>query len=89
MPVFREYSGFLIVVDEWNNFVYTCPFKTKASKEIGQCFENILKNPALSRVCTISSDYGGEFQPLAKEFRKKGIKWLYLRSKQKAFLPAV
>ena len=87
MPDFNGYIGFLILVDEWNNYIYCEPFKSKQSSEIGDILLSLLdKNQSLNHVATISSDYGSEFLPLKAKLKLKNISWLFLRSSQKAFL---
>lgn len=86
MPLILGFAGFLIAVDEWNNFVYVSPFSNKSQKSIEKCILDIISKPSLRNVCIFSSDKGSEFVSNTKFASSRGIKWLFLTSNQKAFL---
>ena len=84
MPLADNYKGFLLCVDELNNYIYAHPFQTKSETEILLCFQNIFKAASLKNCTTVSSDKGSEFVGVKKYF--KNITWLFLTNKHKAFL---
>ena len=89
MPSVDSYKGFLIAVDEWNNFIYTYPFESKSKENIQSILQSLLSLPTLQHVGIFSSDQGTEFTSNVKYANKKGIKWLFLKSTQKAFLAEI
>lgn len=88
LPKYDDYTGYLLAVDPWNNFIRTAPFKTKHASSIRAILETFLKDPVLKGLQTISSDEGSEFIGNVKYFKKTyNISWLFLKGDHKAFLP--
>ena len=89
MPQHDEYTGFFLAVDEWNNFIYCFPFKNKSKNSIQNILHNLFKTPSLQNLTIISSDQGNEFKSNVKFAKEHNVKWLFLKSFQKAFLSEV
>lgn len=89
MPEVENYKGFLIAVDEWNNFIYTIPFINKSQGQIRDVLDTLFSLDTLRQLAVLSSDKGTEFTSNVKYVSSKGIKWLFLQSSQKAFLAEI
>ena len=85
MPASNDFIGFLVLIDVFNNYIYTAPFKTKKSEEIFKIVMAIIKEHSLNSLTTISSDMGQEFVSRKVDFQRENINLIPLKGAHKAF----
>lgn len=84
MPESKGYRYFLILVDLFDNYLYTSPLKNKEASTVGKAILDIKKQFDLT-LSALSTDKGSEFKANKALFKKSGIALFFLTGRHKAF----
>ena len=84
-PTKSGFKYFLMLIDQFDNYIYTAALKTKTAVEFQEKFETIRKANNLNEIDIIASDAGGENIANKGYFKKHGIMLLLKGNKNKAF----
>lgn len=85
MPESNGYRYFLLLIDLFDNYLYTVPLPNKTADVVGKAIVGV-KNKFDLTMSALSTDLGLEFQGSKTYLQKHDISLFYMRGKHKAFL---
>ena len=78
------FKYFLSVVDCFSHKIFAKALRSKNPAEVKNAFEKIFKEFGDTEISTLATDEGGEFVGLKEYFRKKKIRLIFKKTKNKA-----
>ena len=86
LPRIHGFRYGLLMVDQFSNYIYVKPLKTKTAESVRKAIDTIIEENELFKINTIASDMGKEYQGNVTYYKKKNIKWFFLKEPHKSFL---
>ena len=86
LPKIHGFRYAILMVDQFSNYIYVKPLKNKTAESVRKAIDDFIEENSLFKINTIASDMGKEYQGNVTYYKKKNIKWFFLKEPHKSFL---